>query len=349
MSFTDLLDLAVIQAPMAGAQAADMAIAVCNAGGLGSLPCALSNAEGIERDLAKITANTSAPYNVNFFCHDNPPEDADAQKRWLDALQPYFDEFGVDPSTVPTGAGRVAFNNEIADVVEPFAPPVVSFHFGLPPDELVQRVRSWGSKIIVSATTVDEARWLEDKGVDAVIAQGVEAGGHRGMFLSDEIATQVGTFALLPQIVDAVDVPVIAAGGIADERGVAAAMKLGASCVQAGTAYLLCPEATIPPLHKTALTSDRAHKTALTNVFTGRPARSIVTRVMRELDYMNDAAPPFPSATGAILTLRAAAEKNGSDDFTSLWSGQNASHCREASAADVTHALAAGLAARQLR
>jgi nitronate monooxygenase len=219
----------------------------------------------------------------------------------------------------------------------------VSFHFGLPARDLLERVKRWGSKVLASATTVDEARWLEEHGADAVIAQGVEAGGHRGIFLTDDLTTQLGTFALLPQVVAAVRVPVIAAGGIADAKGVKAAMALGAAAVQVGTAYLLCPEATTSAVHRAALKSDAARHTALTNLFTGRPARGILNRVMREKGPINPAVPQFPLATGAIAPLRAKAEARGSGDFSPLWSGQNASGCREIPAAQLTRELAAGL------
>jgi nitronate monooxygenase len=220
---------------------------------------------------------------------------------------------------------------------------VVSFHFGLPSADLAARVRSWGSKILSSATTVEEALWLESQGVDVIIAQGVEAGGHRGMFLSDDLTTQMGTFALLPQVVKAVRIPVIAAGGIADAGGVAAALAQGAAGVQIGTAYLLCPEATTSLLHRAALKGPTARHTALTNLFTGRPARGIVNRLMRELGPMSAGVPDFPLATNAIAPLRAAAESRGSSDFSPLWSGQNASGCKEVPAAQLTRELAVRL------
>ena len=246
-------------------------------------------------------------------------------------------------STIAAGGGRAPFGSEVADVLDEFRPAVVSFHFGLPSPELLARVRSWGSKVLSSATTVDEARWLEARGVDAIIAQGFEAGGHRGMFLSDDLTTQVGTLALVPQIVNAVKTPVIAAGGIADAKGVAAALALGAAGVQVGTAYLLCPEATTSAVHRAALKSEAARHTALTNVFTGRPARAIVNRVMREVGPISAAVPAFPLAASAIAPLRAHAESLGSGDFSPLWSGQNASGCKEISAAQLTRELAAGV------
>lgn len=228
-------------------------------------------------------------------------------------------------------------------MLDEFKPAVVSFHFGLPSAGLLARVRAWGSKILCSATTIEEARRLEAQGVDAIIAQGLEAGGHRGMFLSEDLSTQVGMFALLPQIVREVKLPVIAAGGIADARGVKAALALGAAGVQIGTAYLLCPEATTTAIHRAALRSEAARHTALTNLFTGRPARGIVNRIMRELGPISAAPPAFPLATAAIAPLRAIEESRGSGDFSPLWCGQNAGGCKEIPAAELTHALAADL------
>ena len=337
------IDLPIIQAPMAGVQTAAMAVAVSNAGGLGSLPCAMLTLDVMKRELAAIRAQTDKPFNVNFFCHVPPTQSEEREARWRDALAPYFSEFGIDAATIPVGPGRLPFTAEAANALAKFKPPIVSFHFGLPSAELLARVRSWGAKIISSATTLDEARWLEAHGVDAIIAQGLEAGGHRGIFLSNDLSTQVGTFALLPQIVRAVKVPVIAAGGIADAKGVKAALSLGAVAAQVGTAYLLCPEATTSEPHRAALKSDAARHTALTNLFTGRPARGIVNRLMRELGSISAVAPEFPLATAAISPLRAAAEKIGSGDFSPLWSGQNASGCKEIGAADLTRELATDL------
>jgi nitronate monooxygenase len=336
-------ELPIIQAPMAGVQLGALAIAVSRAGGLGSLPCGMLSVEAMRKELAAIRAATERPYNVNFFVHTPPEADARREAAWRAALTPYYREYGIDADSIPAGPGRAPFTAEAADALEEFKPAVVSFHFGLPAAELVQRVRSWGSKILASATTVDEARWLEAHGADAIIAQGVEAGGHRGIFLNDDLSTQPGTFALLPQVVRAVKRPVIAAGGIADAKGVAAAMALGASAVQVGTAYLLCPEATTSAVHRAALKSEAARNTALTNLFTGRPARGIVNRLMRELGPMSNAAPAYPLATSAIAPLRAKAESQGRGDFSPLWSGQNATGCREIPAGELTRALAAGL------
>ncbi len=345
MSLTHLLgiDLPIIQAPMAGAQGSALAIAVCNAGGLGALPCAMLAPDAIRAEIAAVRASTLAPFNLNFFCHASPVPDEAREARWRSSLAPYHREYGIDAGSIPAGAGRVPFDATTAALVEALRPPVVSFHFGLPGEALLARVRATGARILSSATTVDEARWLASRGVDAIIAQGLEAGGHRGHFLDHDLTRQLGTFALLPQVVAAVDVPVIAAGGIATAEGVAAAMAFGAAGVQVGTAFLLCHEASTNALHRAALASPDAAHTALTNLFTGRPARGIVNRLMRELGPMHDAAPAFPLATAAIAPLRAAAEQRGAADFTPMWAGQNARACRPLPAAEVLRDLARGL------
>jgi nitronate monooxygenase len=337
------IELPIIQAPMAGAQGHALAVAVSNAGALGSIGCATLSIDALRNELAAIKAGTGKPFNVNFFCHVPPAPSAERESAWRAALLPYYRKYGIDPEKIPAGPGRAPFNVEAADVLDEFRPAVVSFHFGLPPKALLARAKALGAKILSSATTVDEALWLEAHGVDAVVAQGVEAGGHRGMFLSDDLSTQVGTFALLPQVVRAVKLPVIAAGGIVDAQGVAAAMALGAAGAQIGTAYLLCPEATISAVHRAALKSKGARHTALTNLFTGRPARGIMNHVMKELGPMNNAVPAFPLATSAIGPLRAKAEAEGSGDFSPLWSGQNASGCKAIPAAQLTLELAAGI------
>lgn len=337
------IELPIIQAPMAGVQGSALAIAVSNAGGLGSLPCAMLSPTSLLAELQALEAGTDRPWNVNFFCHTPPAPNAAREAAWQAALSPYYAELGIDPAAIVGGAGRAPFSADIAELLENFKPPVVSFHFGLPSPELLARVKSWGSRVLSSATTVDEARWLEAHGADAVIAQGLEAGGHRGMFLTEDVTTQIGTMALVPQLVRAVNIPVIAAGGIADAAGVTAAMARGAAGVQVGTGYLLCPEATTSALHRAALVSARAEHTALTRLMTGRPARGMFNRLMKELGPMHAAAPEFPLATAALLPLRAAAEALGRDDFSTLWAGQNASSCRAQAAAELTRNLAAGI------
>jgi nitronate monooxygenase len=345
----------LIQAPMAGVQGSSLAIAVSQAGGLGSLPCAALSPEQIRAELEAIRAATDRPYNINFFCHTPPPASVATPEReaaWRTLLAPYYTEHGIDAASITAGAGRAPFSEALCDLIEPFKPPVVSFHFGLPDAKLVARIKAWGAVVLSSATTVTEALWLEAHGADAIIAQGAEAGGHRGIFLRtnehgshaglsapfpqdwrDELSNQQGTFTLLPQIVSAVKVPVIAAGGIAHAQGVQAALTLGASAVQIGTAFMLCPEATTSALHRAQLAHSAAHPeqhhTQLTTLFTGRPARGITNRLMQELSAIHPVAPAFPTSTAAIAPLRAAAEKAGLVDFSPLWSGQNATGCRE--------------------
>ena len=343
MNITQLfgIDFPIIQAPMAGVQDSALAIAVSQVGGLGSLPCAMLTPEVLRQELELIQKATDKPINVNFFCHTPPQADPAQESSWRQTLQPFYDEYGIDPASIPQGPGRAPFSHDMADVLEAFKPAVVSFHFGLPSVDLLERVRSWGSKVISSATTVAEAQWLAQQGVDAIIAQGLEAGGHRGIFLTTDMTTQMGTFALLPQIIEAVDCPVIAAGGIGDKAGIKAALAMGATGVQLGTIYLLCDEARTSDVHREALQSEGADHTALTNLFSGGPARGIVNRVIREVGPINSSVPSFPLATSAIAPLRAAAEAKDSGDFSPLWSGQNSRGCRAISAAELTLQLMA--------
>ena len=325
--------LPIIQAPMAGASTPDMAVAVSEAGGLGSLPSALYSVEQLQAALESIRAATTRPFNVNFFTHRVPAVDSAGLARWRARLAPYYVAAGLDPGMATPASGRAPFDASYCALVEAFRPAVVSFHFGLPEPALLDRVKATGARIIASATTVAEAVWLERRGVDAVIAMGVEAGGHRGNFLTEDMSAQVGTFALVPQVVDAVSVPVIAAGGIADGRGVAAAMMLGAAAVQVGTAYLFTHEARLPPLHAAALQRAADDNTALTNLFTGRPARGVINRLMREVGPLSNDAPPFPTAGSGLAPIRSHAEATGRDDFTNLWSGQAAALARPADGA----------------
>jgi nitronate monooxygenase len=328
----------IIQAPMAGAQGPELCVAVCNAGGLGSLPCAMLTPQMAQEQIAAVRSRTQAPFNVNFFVHKPPRADADIERRWLERLSPYYAEAGLEPA-LEAGPARAPFNDAMCAVVEETRPPVVSFHFGLPDESLFARVKATGAKILSSATTVAEARWLAARGVDAVIAQGREAGGHRGMFLEEDVDAQPGLFALLPQIVDAVSAPVIAAGAIADGRGIAAALLLGAAGVQIGTAFLPTPQATISELHRAALREGRDDATRLTNLYTGRPARGLMTRFMREQGPLNRETPEFPLAAGPAAALRAAFEARGRTDFSPLWSGEAAALAREEDAGELTRRL----------
>ncbi len=340
MDITQLfgIELPLIQAPMAGAQDAALAIAVSNAGGLGSLPCAMLSPDKLRAELEVIRAATDKPVNLNFFAHTPPIADPQREQQWRKQLQPYYEHYGIDAQKIAAGPGRNPFDSEMAAIIEEYRPAVVSFHFGLPAPGLLQQVRNSGCKVLSSATTVAEALWLEQQGVDAIIAQGLEAGGHRGFFLSRDLNSQSGTMALLPQMLAATAVPVIAAGGIADRRGIAGALAMGAAGVQLGTAFLLCDESRISEIHRQALQEPNT-PTALTNIFSGGAARGIVNRVMAELGPVAPDAPEFPLATASIAPLRTAAEQQQSGDFSPLWGGQNRSGCRSVPAAALVSAL----------
>jgi len=346
----------IIQAPMAGVQGHELAAAASRAGALGSLPSATFSAEALKAELQALTAalgardgsGTTLPWALNFFCHR--PTDAQAlqaEAAWCKAVTPWARQAGL-PAPAPAGAARAPFSAALADLIEPFRPPVVSFHFGLPAPDLLARVQAWGAKVLSSATTVEEAVWLEANGADAVIAQGWEAGGHRGHFLKPDLdlAGQAGLFALLPRIVAAVRIPVIAAGAIVDAASVRAALALGAAGVQAGTAFLCCPEARTSAVHRAALAGALPgveSDSVVTAAFTGRPARALVNRWVRESGAVQAHIPPFPLAAGALAGLRQAAEAAGQADFSPLWAGQNTRACRTVPAAEVVRELAGGL------
>ncbi len=335
------IELPVIQAPMAGANGSAMVIAASEAGGLGSLPCAMLDAAQVRAEIVVIRQRTTRPLNINFLCHTPPKPDPDRDAAWKARLATYYAELGLDASASAPAVNRAPFDEAMCEIVEEQKPEVVSFHFGLPDQALLRRVKASGCLVLSSATTVEEARWLEDYGCDAIIAQGYEAGAHRGMFLTDDIATQLGTLALVPQVVDAVKVPVIATGGIADGRGIAAAFALGAAAAQIGTAYLLTPESLITDLHRAAVRAAGDNHTALTNLFSGGPARGLMNRLMREVGPMSDQAPAYPTAGSALAPLKAKAEAAGSSDFSLLWAGQAASLGREIGSGDLTRQLAA--------
>jgi nitronate monooxygenase len=335
------IEFPIVQAPMAGAMDWELAAAAAEAGALGSLPCAMLNAEQLREQVGKLRARTRKPINLGFFCHQPPALNNEREARWRERLAPYYRELAIDPAAPVPSSNRTAFDPAMCEVVEETRPEVVSFHFGLPRPELMTRVKAAGCVVISSATTVMEACWLEQRGADAVIAQGYEAGGHRGMFLTGDLAAQVGIFALIPQVVDAVKVPVIAAGAISDARGIAAALALGAAGVQIGSAYLWCTEAKISAPYRAALATMRDDGTTVTNLMTGRPARGIVNRVMREIGPISDVAPEFPLAAGALAPLRSKAEAQGSGDFSPMWAGQAAALGRAMTAGELTRRLAA--------
>ncbi len=333
------IEVPIIAAPMANFAGIDVAIAVAEAGGLGSLPCAALNPDQIRGGAAEFRSRSNKPLNFNFFCHTVVSPEPAKDRAWLKRIASYFAELGVEPPKLPLTGGHWPFGEADCVAIEELRPEIVSFHFGLPPKPLLARVRATGCKVLSSATSLREALWLAERGVDAIIAQGSEAGGHRAMFLETDVAAQVGTFALVCAIAGSVRVPVIAAGGIADGRAVTAALALGASAVQIGTAYLTCRESTISPLHRKAL-ADPGRETAITNVLTGKPARGVLNRFMREQGPIDDAAPNYPLARPAIAQLRAKAESQGSTDFSPLWSGQAAILPPPMSAGELTRKLA---------
>src|SRR4051812_36745829 len=336
----------IVLAPMAGIMDADLVIAAAQGGALGSLPCAMLSAEKTREQVNIIRQRVSAPVNMNFFCHTAVDADPSREAGWKTRLGSYYRKLGLDPAAPFSAANRAPFDEAMCAVVEELKPEVVSFHFGLPHPALLKRVKAAGSIVMSSATIVREAIWLEENGADVIIAQGAEAGGHRGMFLTDNITEQPGTFALVPQVADAVMVPVIAAGGIADGRGIAAAFALGASGVQIGTAYLRCPESKLIAPARVALAQARDDSTVITNVMTGRPARGVANRTMRELGPISSDAPAFPHAATALAPLKAAAEKLGKVDFTNLWAGQAVRLGREKPATQLARTLAAEAVAR---
>lgn len=325
---------------MAGASGPEMAQAVNGAGGLGALPCAMLDHDTMRAQIAGLRRGSAKRLNVNFFCHVPQPRDPLRERAWRLRLSPYYSEFDLTPDAAAIAPRRVPFDDAQCEIVEELKPGIVSFHFGLPDQRLLERVKACGNTVMGSATTVAEGVWLSEHGCDVVIAQGYEAGGHRGTFLTEDIGGQPGTMALVPQLVDAVDLPVVASGGIADGRSIAAAFALGAAAVQVGTAYLLTAEALISGPHRVALQAARDDNTALTNLFSGRPARGLINRLMREIGPLSADVPAFPTAGESLAPLQKRAMASGSAEFSPLWAGQSAALCREMSAAELTRTLA---------
>ncbi|MEM1144238.1 MAG: nitronate monooxygenase [Pseudomonadota bacterium] len=329
----------VVQAPMAGVQGSALAIAVAKAGGVGSLPCAMLAPQTLVKELETLRSAGCDCYNLNFFCHQQPPVDTQQELGWRHTLQPYFREYGLVSDDIDDKPGRQPFSESILELIRPYRPPIVSFHFGLPDHRWIDEIKSWGASVWSTATTAQEAVWLENNGADAVITQGIEAGGHRGMFLSGKLSTQLPAFELMEEVKDQLSVPVIAAGGLGNPTQLARAITSGAWAVQVGTAYLCCTECHTSRIHRARLSSEKAPTTRITNVFSGRPARGIENRLMKEVGPLSDVVPNFPYAATALAPLRAAAEARGLGDFSPLWSGTDTSGCREVGAREHTEWL----------
>ena len=319
---------------MAAAAGVELSVAAMNAGALGSLACALLDPKQVHEQVAEVRSRASGPLNLNFFCHKMPNDPDDSA--WRALLSPYYDEYRVEPNN--GGGLRLPFDAEMCAAVEELRPEVVSFHFGLPGPDLLDRVKAIGAVVIGNATSVEESRWLESRGVDAIIAQGFEAGGHTGRFLGDDPAEALGLFSLLPQVVDAVSVPVIGAGGIGDGRGLAAALVLGASAAQLGTAYLHAPETFISDTHRRRL---KGGHSVFTNLMTGGLARGLRGRLIEELGPLRSEAPAYPFASTALAPIRVAAEKQGEYGFGPMWAGQSAPLGTPLQASEITQQFAA--------
>jgi nitronate monooxygenase len=334
-ALTGRLDITypLVQAPMASISTAPMAAAVSHAGALGSIGAATMTLETVKAEVEATRSRTSRPFAVNFFVHRPPRLDAEVAQRTLARLEGYRLALGADP--FPELVPAPPFGAEQMELMLALRPPVVSFHFGLPEPEAVKALQAAGIRILSSATTVAEARLLEAGGVDAVIAQGMDAGGHRGTFASSFEEGEMGTMALVPQVVDAVTVPVIAAGGIADGRGIAAALALGAAGVQMGTAFLGCPEAVIDPVYRRILSEPRAARTRITTAWSGRPARTILTRFVEEMG----SEPVLEFPLQRQLTGHLTRASRGDPELHAMWAGQAAPLLRNLQAADLVAAL----------
>ena len=326
--------LPIVQAPMANFAGVELAIAALRGGGVGSLPCAVLDPEAIVAQARAVREAAGGPLNLNFFTHHlgAAPDDG----AWRARLAPFYAAEGVGPPETPPPLRR-PFDAAACAAIEAVRPEIVSFHFGLPDDALLARVRAAGALVFGNATNVAEARYLAEHGCDAIIAQGFEAGGHAGHFLHGH--RPVGLLALIPQVADATGLPVIAAGGIADARGAAAAITLGAAAVQVGTAYLVAPESKASPVHRAALAGASADDGVFTNLFTGGLARGLRNRLIETLGAVDPAGPPFPYASAALAALKAKAESEGRGDYSSLWAGQGVALARAEPAQAITERL----------
>jgi nitronate monooxygenase len=339
------LDWPIIQAPMAAASTPELAAAVSNAGGLGSLGLGTVSAEAAAEQVSAFSAASNRALNANFFCHDDPGDLTGTGAAMAARLDKYYQAKGIGPVPAPN-APYPPFGEAHVEILRQHRPAVVSFHFGLPDKPLLDAVKAIGALVLCSATTVAEARALEAQGADAIIAQGTEAGGHRGTFLGADPSSQPGLFALLPQVVSAVSVPVIAAGGIVDGRTIAAAFMLGADAVQIGTAFLRCPEASIPDAYRLALAGASDDSSRITPVFTGKPARALRNRLSEDLSDAEADVVAYPGQLSLTLPLRRDQQAADFGDFYSMWSGQSVALTHPMPAADLMRKLVEETTAR---
>ena len=328
--------LPLVQAPMANFAGSALAIAALKAGAVGSLACAVLSPDQVAAEVAAIRAAAAGPINLNFFCHTLGPQPDESA--WYAALAPFYQAEGVAAPAQPP-ALRKPFDAAMAEAIEAVRPEIVSFHFGLPEPDLFDRVRTTGAKIFGNATNVVEARFLAGAKVDAIVAQGFEAGGHAGHFLIGH--RPIGMLALVRQILTDVDLPVIAAGGIADAGAARGAIAAGAAAVQIGTAYLRTPEATTSAVHRQLLAAAGPEDSVFTNLFSGGLARGLRNRLIEALGPVSDVAPPFPYASAALAHLRTKAEADGRGDYSPLWAGQGVRLASDGPAEELTARLGA--------
>lgn len=332
------LSLPLLQAPMAGAAAPELGIAVSEAGGLGALSVAMASPAQIAEQVALFRSQSTRPFNLNLFAYEPQAASAEQLARLHARLAPIRAELGLPQ---PTGPLKLPpdLDAQYQAAIDA-RPPVFSFTFGIPRREHLDELRRRGAFLIGTATTVEEALALQDAGVDALCAQGSEAGGHRGTFIGRAEDALIGTIALVPLIAARVKLPVVAAGGIMDGAGLAAALALGAQAAQLGTAFLATPEAKLSPLHLRALRSPEAARTRVTRAFSGRAARGIVNRLMEHLDAHPDELLPYPLQGAAIRDVRAAAAAQQRAELQQLWAGQGAPRIRAMPARELVRALA---------
>lgn len=339
------IDLPIIQAPMAGVSTAALAAAVSNAGGLGSLGLGSSSVEQAREQIRLLKTATDKPFNVNFFCHQPAQVDHQQEQQWLERLRPYFSEFSVEPPQhIAADYESFLLQPAMLEMLLEERPPVVSFHFGLPEQGVIDALKQAGIRLLGCATQLAEAQAIEAAGLDAIIAQGYEAGGHRGVF-NPETDLQLGLLALLAQLTKHCSLPLIAAGGIMNGQAIATVQRMGASAAQLGTAFVACPESSANAAYRAVLCSEQAARTGVTQVISGRPARGIINRMHTEIAQYSEELPAYPIAYSAAKALYAAAQRHNNNGFAPFWAGQAASLIRVMPAAELVATLSAECAA----